>query len=251
MTNPFRVLASLAVWAVLATLVAACGGGPGGPEGSSGDQAADTTPPTIVSKLPTDDQANVDLKSKLVVTFSEALDPTTVTSTNVLLRRAGSGDVQREVTWDLPSRTVFIKPTTLLEISTQYKVTLTRGLKDKAGNELLRLEEWSFTTGDTIDHKEPFWQDSAVVPAKPVRFDAVKVSWTAGEVSDPCRLGVPPATDDVTPCDKLVYIVSYKIVSETSFSTATSALGAGSLEGTGLSPKPAYEFKVQGRDLAD
>ena len=254
MTNPFRVLASLAVWAVLATLVAACGGGPGGPEGSSGDQAADTTPPTIVSKLPTDDQVNVDLKSKLVVTFSEALDPTTVTSTNVLLRRAGAGDVQREVTWDLPSRTVFIKPTTLLEISTQYKVTLTRGLKDKAGNELLRLEEWSFTTGDTIDYAPPVWRCSAVVKAAPFRFDAVTVSW-GDEDSSMCSPGslVPktPATDNVTLPDRLVYIVWYKLKSESGFLTATSLPGKTWLEVTGLSPKEQYEFKVQVRDLAD
>ena len=152
MTNPFRVLASLAMWAALATLVAACGGGPGGPEGSSsGNQPADTTPPAVVSKLPTNDQEDVDRASAIVVTFSEALNPSTVTSVNVLLRRAGVSDVQREIRWEAASRTVYIKPKTLLALDTQYKVTLTRGLKDAAGNELPQQEEWSFTTGTTID----------------------------------------------------------------------------------------------------
>jgi DNA-binding beta-propeller fold protein YncE len=79
----------------------------------------------------------------------------------------------------------------------------------------------------------------------------VKVSWTAGEVSALCPSGVPPAIDNVTPAANLVYIVSYKLTSETGFSTATSLPGATLLEVAGLSPKQAYEFKVQARDLAD
>jgi hypothetical protein len=260
MTNPFRVHASLAVWAALATLVAACGGAPGGPGGSStGTQPADTTPPTVVSKLPNNDQVNVDLKSAIVVTFSEALNPATVTSVNVLLRRAGAGDVQREVTWDPLSNTVYIqKPATVvstfLEPETQYTVTLTRGLKDKAGNELAQAEEWSFTTGSTIDYEPPVWRCSAVVTAAPLRFDTVEVSWGGRDLTL-CEPGSTeaetPATDNVTPAANLVYIVSYKLTSETGFSTATSLPGATLLEVAGLSPKQAYEFKVQARDLAD
>ena len=114
MPNPFRVLASLASWAVLATLVAACGGG--GPEGSSaGTQPVDTTPPVVVSKLPINDQVNVDLASAIVITFSEALSPATVTPVNVLLRRAGGGDVPRTVRWEAASNTVYIqKPATVV-----------------------------------------------------------------------------------------------------------------------------------------
>jgi len=225
MTNPFRVLASLAMWAALATLVAACGGGPGGPEGSTGgDQPADTTPPAVVSKLPTNDQANVDLKSAIVVTFSEALAPATVTRVNVLLRRAGAGDVQRDVRWEAASNSVYIKPTMLLELNTQYTVTLTRGLTDNAGNELAQAEEWLFTTGSTIDFEPPVWRCSAVATAAPLRFDTVEVSW-AGRDPTRCEPGSTeaetPATDNVTPAANLVYIVSYKLTSETGFSTAT------------------------------
>ena len=254
MLNLSRVLASIASRIALVAFVAACGGGPGGPEGSSsGNQVADTTPPAVVSKLPTNDQEDVDRASAIVVTFSEALNPATVTSVNVLLRRAGVGDVQREIRWEAASRTVYIKPKTLLELDTQYTVTLTRGLKDAAGNELPQQEEWIFTTGPTIDYDPPVWRCSAVVTAEPLRFDTVKVSWTAGEVSALCPLGVPPATDNVTPPEWLTYIVSYKLSSETEtdFSTATSLPGASSLKVTGLQPKHAYEFKVQVRDLAE
>jgi DNA-binding beta-propeller fold protein YncE len=255
MTNPFRVLASLAMWAALATLVAACGGGPGGPEGSSsGNQPADTTPPAVVSKLPTNDQEDVDRASAIVVTFSEALNPSTVTSVNVLLRRAGVSDVQREIRWEAASRTVYIKPKTLLALDTQYKVTLTRGLKDAAGNELPQQEEWLFTTGPTIDYDPPVWRCSAVVTAEPLRFDTVEVSW-GGQSLAQCPAGTDevttPATDNVTPPEWLTYIVSYKLVSETGFSTATSLPGASSLKVAGLQPKQAYEFKVQVRDLAE
>ena len=260
MINPFRVLASLAVWAVLATLVAACGGAPGGPEDSStGPQPVDTTPPAVVSKIPTTDQELVDRASAIVVTFSEALNPATVTSTNVLLRRAGAGNVPRVVTWDPLSNTVYIKKpatvvTPFLERDTQYTVTLTRGLRDKAGNELPEQVEWSFTTGTTIDHEPPEWRCSAVVTAEPFRFDAVKVSWD-GRDTTLCEPGSTeaetPATDNVTPAENLVYIVSYKLVSEATFSTMTSGSGATWLEVTGLSPGQAYKFKVQVRDLAD
>ncbi len=254
MTNLSRVHASLVSWVALAALLAACGGGPGGSGGSSGNQAADTTPPTVVSKLPTNDQANVDRGSKIVVTFSEALDPATVTPVNVLLRRAGAGDVQREVTWDRSSNTVYIKPKTFLEIDTQYTVTLLRGLKDTAGNELSQSEEWSFTTGATIDYTPPVWRCSAVVTAVPLRFDTVKVSWDGQSLAQ-CPSGTDgvttPGTDNVTPPERLVYIVSYKLASDSGFSTMTSVPGATSLRVTGLQPKQTYEFKVQVRDLAD
>ncbi len=259
MTNLSRVHASLVSWVALAAFLAACGGGPGESGGSSGNQAADTTPPTVVSKLPTNDQANVDRGSKIVVTFSEALDPATVTPVNVLLRRAGAGDVQREVTWDRPSNTVYIqKPATVastfLEPDTQYTVTLLRGLKDMAGNELSQSEEWSFTTGSTIDYDPPVWRCSAVVTAVPLRFDTVTVSWDGQSlVQCPSETDdvTTPATDNVTLPERLVYIVSYKLTSESGFSTMTSVPGATSLQVTGLQPKKVYEFKVQARDLAD
>jgi len=257
MLNLSRVLASIASRIALAAFVAACGGGPGGPEGSSsGNQVADTTPPAVVSKLPTNDQEDVDRASAIVVTFSEPLNPSTVTSVNVLLRRAGVGDVQREIRWEAASRTVYIKPKTLLELDIQYKVTLTRGLKDAAGNELPQQEEWIFTTGPTIDYDPPVWRCSAVVTAEPLRFDTVEVSW-AGRDPTLCEPGsteaATPATDNVTPPEWLTYIVSYKLSSETEtgFSTATSLPGASSLKVTGLQPKHAYEFKVQVRDLAE
>ena len=180
MSKTFRSLKALPLWIFLVFVSVGCGGTTAQPPpGGSGDTAADTTQPTIASRFPAENQVNVPRNTQLSITFSEALDPATVTLNTVLLTQGGAGEVQRSLQWEATSRTLFVRPVTLLGSATddyQYRVELTEGVKDLAGNRL-QASQWYFTTGSLIDFEAPRWRCSAQVTALPLRFDRVEVSW--------------------------------------------------------------------------
>lgn len=232
-----------------------CGGTTGQTSGGGGDTAADTTPPTIVSKFPAENQVNVPRNTQLSITFSEALDPATVTLNTVLLTQGGAGDVQRSLQWEAATKTLFVRPVTLLGSTTddyQYRVELTEGVKDLAGNRL-QAAQWYFTTGSLIDFEAPRWRCSAQVTAVPLRFDRVEVSW-ASQVLARCSPGesvaTSPATDNGTPSDRLTYLVEYKRVTDALFSSSPPVTGASSITITGLRANTEYQFQVNVADLA-
>ena len=216
---------------------------------------ADTTTPTIVSKFPAENQVNVPRNTQLSITFSEPLNPATVTLNTVLLTQGGAGDVQRSLQWEAATRTLFVRPVTLLGSTTddyQYRVELTDGVMDLAGNRL-QASQWYFTTGSLIDFDAPRWRCSAQVTAVPLRFDTVEVSW-ASQALTQCSPGeavaASPATDNVTPSDRLTYVVEHKRVSDAQFSPSPPVTGASSFTITGLRASTEYEFRVSVADLA-
>ncbi|MBI3607100.1 MAG: Ig-like domain-containing protein [Nitrospirae bacterium] len=212
----------------------------------------DTTPPTVLSKFPAENQVNVGRDTKLSITFSEPILPASVNLNTVLLRRGGAGDVQRSFEWDATGKTLFVRPTTLLGSDTvnyQYKVELTEGITDLVGNRL-QPSQWYFTTGPLIDFEAPRWRCSAQVTAVPLRFDTVDVSW-ASQSPTPCSpVSASPATDNVTPSDRLTYVVEYKRLSDASFSSSKPVTGASNFTITGLRANTEYEFRVSVADLA-
>lgn len=232
-----------------------CGGTTAQGPGGGGDTVTDTTPPTIVSKFPVENQANVPRNTQISVTFSEAINPATANGNTVLLTQGGAGTVQISLQWEAATKTLTIQPTTVLGSATvdyQYKVDLTEGLTDLAGN---RLEpaEWYFTTGALIDFEAPRWRCSAQVTAVPLRFDSVQVSW-ASQAPTQCSPSEPvpvsPATDNLTAPDRLTYVVEYKRISDTPFSSSPPVTGATSSTITGLLARTEYEFRVSVVDLA-
>ena len=243
------------MWILLVFISGGCGGTTGQTSGGGGDTAADTTPPTIVSKFPADNQVNVPRNTQLSITFSEALDPATVTLNTVLLTQGGAGAVQRSLQWEAATKTLFVRPVTLLGSNTddyQYRVELTEGVKDLAGNRL-QASQWYFTTGSLIDFEAPRWRCSAQVTAVPLRFDRVEVSW-ASQVLARCSPGesaaTSPATDNGTPSDRLTYVIEYKRVSDALFSSSPPVTGASSFTITGLRANTEYQFQVNVADLA-
>jgi len=255
MPKTLRSLRTIPMWILLVFIAGGCGGTTGQTSGGGGDTAADTTPPTIVSKFPAENQVNVSRDTTISITFSERLDLATVTPDTVLLTQGGAGDVQRSLQWDATGTTLLVDPFTLLGSSTddyQYRVELTDGVKDLAGNRL-EASQWYFTTGSLIDFEAPRWRCSAQVTAVPLRFDRVEVSW-AGQALTQCSPGesvaTAPATDNVTPSDRLTYVIEYRRVSDTSFSSSPPVTGTSNFTITGLRANTEYQFQVNVADLA-
>ncbi len=111
---------------------------------------ADTTPPTVTGQTPASGATGVAVGTTVTATFSEALDPTTVTTSTVTLQ-AGSTTVPATVSYNSSTFTATLTPSSPLAASTLYTATVRGGatdprVKDTAGNALASTLTWSFTT---------------------------------------------------------------------------------------------------------
>lgn len=111
----------------------------------------DTTKPTVSSTVPASAATAVALDGNLVVTFSEAIDPTTISATTFTLLQ-GTTAVPGTVT--ASGVTATFNPTQPLAASTTYTATISAA-KDLAGNALAASYGWTFTTGATADTTAP------------------------------------------------------------------------------------------------
>jgi hypothetical protein len=121
---------------------------------------ADTTAPTVSSTIPANLATGVAINANIAVTFSEAMDASTITAATFTLKQ-GSTVVLDAVTY--AGITATFNPTSNLAASTLYTATVTTGVKDLAGNALASNYVWSFTTGTTADTTAP--TVSSTIPA--------------------------------------------------------------------------------------
>lgn len=116
--------------------------------------AADTIHPTITSTNPASGVIAVPINSTVNATFSEAMDPSTISAATFTVAQSGvPGNLAGAVTYDAPSEVATFKPTSNLAPSTTYIATISTGAADLAGNALVAgaaPNPWSFTTGNGL-----------------------------------------------------------------------------------------------------
>ncbi len=140
------------------TYTVSIAGGNGGVQDAAGNSLAQTitstfttvvpdlTPPTVTSMNPASGATNVLADTAVTITFSEALDASTVNSTNISLRTNAGVVVAAAVTYNAASHTVTLTPNTPLSNNAVYRVSVANGVKDAAGNALATSVTTSFTT---------------------------------------------------------------------------------------------------------
>jgi len=106
--------------------------------------APDTTPPTIASTSPSGSSNNILISSDITITFSEAIDPSTIDTTNVTLQDSNGNSVGGVVSYN--NKVATFDPANDLNYSTTYTVTVGTGVRDTASNNLSAISSWSFTT---------------------------------------------------------------------------------------------------------
>ena len=111
---------------------------------------ADVTPPSIVATLPVSGAANVNILPEIKITFDEALDAGTVSTTTIRLLR-GVTAIPASVTYDVSTLSATIIPTVALNYSTVYTIEILGGstdprIKDISGNSLASVFNATFTT---------------------------------------------------------------------------------------------------------
>ncbi len=113
--------------------------------------AASTTAPTITLTNPANVATNVQLNATVNATFSEAMDPTTLTTaTFTLTAPPGATLVTGTVSYAPATDIATFTPSSQLAPNTEYTATVTTGAKDTFGNALAAgavPNPWTFTTG--------------------------------------------------------------------------------------------------------
>jgi hypothetical protein len=94
----------------------------------------------------------VPLNTTVAATFSEAMNPSTITTSTFTLQQ-GATSVSGTVTY--LGTTATFTPASNLAANTVYTATITTGAKDPSGNALAGNFVWSFTTGTTISATTP------------------------------------------------------------------------------------------------
>jgi hypothetical protein len=110
----------------------------------------DTTKPMLVSTLPVSAATNVALNQAVSATFSEAMNPLTITTATFLLTGPGAAQIAGTVSYDPINFIATFTPSAPLTASTLYTATVTTGATDLEGNALGSggaPNPWSFTTG--------------------------------------------------------------------------------------------------------
>lgn len=110
---------------------------------------ADTTAPTVTSTSPIDLATGVPVNKSINATFSEAMDPSTISTTQFLVTGPGSASVAGVVSYDPVSHIATFVATSDFAPNTAYTARITTGVRDLADNALASEYVWSFTTGTT------------------------------------------------------------------------------------------------------
>jgi len=112
----------------------------------------DTTPPTVSSTDPASGATNVAINKTITIGFSEAMSPTTITGTTIILKQ-GTNVVSGTVAYS--GTTATFTPGSNLTANTAYTCTISTSVKDMAGNAIATNYIWSFTTGSVADKTPP------------------------------------------------------------------------------------------------
>ena len=156
---------------------------------------ADVTPPTVIATVPASNADNVPTNQIITATFSEAMDPATITAQGTFtVAVAGVGGAAVTGTVSYTGTVATFTPATPLIASTQYTATISNAAKDLSGNALVAgvaPNPWSFTTGSGPDTTAP-----TITLTSPADTDMnvalnKTVSATFSEAMDPLTIAAP------------------------------------------------------------
>jgi hypothetical protein len=156
--------------------------------------APDITPPVITANTPAAGAMGVAVNVTLSVTFSEPVDPATIS----FVLNAGSTTVPCTISYS--GTNAIFTPSVSLAYSTQYTATVNSGVRDLAGNTMLNNYFWSFRT-IASDPTAP--SVTATTPEAGATGVALKIapSVTFSEPVDPTTIVFTLSAGDATvPC---------------------------------------------------
>ncbi|MDZ4149208.1 MAG: ice-binding family protein [Flavobacteriaceae bacterium] len=104
-----------------------------------------TTVPTVISTDPLDNATDVLLNKTVTATFSEPMDPLTITATTFTLLDDGANTITGAITYS--GSTASFNPSADLLSGKTYTATITTGAKNPSGIAIATDHVWTFSTG--------------------------------------------------------------------------------------------------------
>jgi hypothetical protein len=215
--------------------------------GCEGGQPSPAIPPFLISTNPANGDSGVPFNQKITATFSEAMDPTTISTATFTLMQ-GTTPVTGTVTYS--GTTATFTPAGNLLPNTTYTATVTTGAKDQYGEALVTgvvPNPWSFTTGLTPNTTAP-----TIISTNPVNAATgipinQAITATFSEAMDPATIttgtftllqGATPVTGTVTYTGTTAtFTPTSNLLPNTTY-TATVSAGATDLAGNALISGP-------------
>ena len=208
--------------------------------------------PTVTLTDPANNATGVGLTKLIVATFSEQMDPATITAFTFAVRQ-GTASVSGAVTYTGTAAT--FTPTNKLEPNKIYTGTISTGAKDKAANALAANYTFSFTTGDgtdvaapTVSSTDPLDNATGVAQNK-----AIKI--TFNEAMDPATIststftlkqGTTTVAGAVTYAAMIATFTPTVTLATGLVYTATITTGAKDLAGNALAANTVWSFTTIG-----
>jgi hypothetical protein len=160
---------------------------------------SDKTPPSVTATNPEAGTTGVVVNIAPSVTFSEPVDPATITFT------LSAGDVPVAGNMTYSGITAIFTPSIPLAYGTQYTATVSAGVKDLAGNAMPNDYFWRFTTSTAPDITPP--SVTAKTPAAGAAGVAVNIapSVTFSEPVDPATIAFTLSAGDVPVAGNITY----------------------------------------------
>ena len=221
-----KILTGCFILVLVVGFMAGCGGG--GKGGGWGNGISDTSAPTVIPTDPASGDTLVPINRKITATFSEAMNPVTITPATFTVQDTTAGAaVTGAVTYDPTNHIATFTPTPNLAASHSFDATITSGATDLAGNAQASDRVWSFSTGVGADDITP--TVSSTDPANGATDVLVnrEAAATFSEAMDPLTITTATFTmRDTTDAVAVTGAVTYDAINHVATFTPTSNLAA-------------------------
>ena len=158
----------------------------------------DTTAPTVISTVPVANAIGVPVNTNITASFSEAMNPLTITNATFTLACPAGTPITGTVSYAVNGNVATFDPAANLPVNTICTATITTGARDVAGNALAGPYIWTFTTGATTDTTPP--TVTSVNPANLATGVCLQqtINATFSEPMDPLTINTATVTLRVT-----------------------------------------------------
>lgn len=213
--------------------------------------APDTTAPALQSTVPSNGLTNVATTAKLVLTFSEAMDPSSLTLTSSPEFDWG------DAAWSTDSRTVTLTPPEPLQGETMYVVAI--AARDVAQNTLVGTNSVAFTTAKAPDVVPPEVVATAPLAAATMVSPNVSPSVTFSEQMDPAIMAssyftINPAVPCAFAWDPSTTTLTCNHPSQANLAANTLytvTIGTGAKDKSGVALASAFSFTFTTGSMQD
>ncbi|MET0499058.1 MAG: Ig-like domain-containing protein [Steroidobacteraceae bacterium] len=112
---------------------------------------ADSAAPTVIATSPLANATGVPINTLVTATFSEAMNPVTITAATFTLACPGGTAIAGTVGYASSGNVATFTPASSLPTGVTCNASISTGVKDAANNAMATAFNWSFTTGTTAD----------------------------------------------------------------------------------------------------